>query len=287
VVAHCPDQVYITISERCIYNCQFCSVPLSKGKIKTKEEILGIVEKARKNGKLQVIALTSGIATSPEDEIDRVVDIVNALAPYKVPIGVAVHPAEHCSQKLRDAGITVKNEPSTARLIQSPIKAEVRTISEITSPPLDEIIEVLNHESVNLYAEHLVKEIGKVYGKSGSTEKGIQCITEFLNLSGISTEGLFIEDGSGLSPLNAINAEGIVALLYFMKMKGKYFNEFYSSLPEAGKEGTLKNRFTDPVFESNLRAKSGSICRKVTTKPRAPNSARRSPAPSASACRST
>jgi serine-type D-Ala-D-Ala carboxypeptidase/endopeptidase (penicillin-binding protein 4) len=164
-------------------------------------------------------------------------------------------------QKLRDAGITVKNEPSTARLIQSPIKAEVRTISEITSPPLDEIIEVLNHESVNLYAEHLVKEIGKVYGKSGSTEKGIQCITEFLNLSGISTEGLFIEDGSGLSPLNAINAEGIVALLYFMKMKGKYFNEFYSSLPEAGKEGTLKNRFTDPVFESNLRAKSGSMTR--------------------------
>jgi biotin synthase-related radical SAM superfamily protein len=27
VVAHCPGQVYITISERCIYNCQFCSVP--------------------------------------------------------------------------------------------------------------------------------------------------------------------------------------------------------------------------------------------------------------------
>jgi biotin synthase-related radical SAM superfamily protein len=106
VVAHCPDQVYITISERCIYNCQFCSVPVSQGKIKTKEEILAIVEKAKIRGKLKVIALTSGIATSPEDEIDRVVDIVKALAPYKVPIGVAVHPAPHCSQRLRDAGVT-------------------------------------------------------------------------------------------------------------------------------------------------------------------------------------
>ncbi len=105
-VAHCPDQVYITISERCIYNCQFCSVPKTQGKIKTTEEILAIVEKARKMGKLKVIALTSGIATSPDDEIDRVVEVVKALAPYKVPIGVAVHPADNSSRRLKDAGVT-------------------------------------------------------------------------------------------------------------------------------------------------------------------------------------
>lgn len=106
VVAHCPGQVYITVSERCIYNCRFCSVPKAKGKIKTKEEILAIVERAKKNGDLRVIALTSGIAVSPADEIDRVADIVRALAPYGVPIGVAVHPAEGSSQKLKDAGVT-------------------------------------------------------------------------------------------------------------------------------------------------------------------------------------
>lgn len=106
VVAHCPDQVYITISERCIYNCQFCSVPKSKGKIKTLDEILDIVEKARKMGKLRVIALTSGIASSPDDEIDRVVEIVKALAKYNVPIGVSVHPADNSSQRLKDAGAT-------------------------------------------------------------------------------------------------------------------------------------------------------------------------------------
>lgn len=106
VVAHCPGQVYITISERCIYNCQFCSVPKSQGKIKTKGEILAIVEKARKDGKLKVIALTSGIAISPEDEINRVIEIVKALVLYKVPIGVAVHPAKNCSQRLKEAGVT-------------------------------------------------------------------------------------------------------------------------------------------------------------------------------------
>jgi biotin synthase-related radical SAM superfamily protein len=106
VVAHCPGQVYITISERCIYNCQFCSVPKSQGKIKTREEILAIVEQAKKSGNLKVIALTSGIATSPDDEINRVVEIVKALAPYRVPIGVAVHPAKNSSRRLRDAGVT-------------------------------------------------------------------------------------------------------------------------------------------------------------------------------------
>jgi D-alanyl-D-alanine carboxypeptidase/D-alanyl-D-alanine-endopeptidase (penicillin-binding protein 4) len=32
-------------------------------------------------------------------------------------------------------------------------------------------------------------------------------------------------------------------------------------LPDVGKNGTLKNYFTDPVFESRLRAKSGSMTR--------------------------
>jgi biotin synthase-related radical SAM superfamily protein len=106
VGAHCPGQVYITVSERCIYNCQFCSVPKAKGKIKTKDEILAIVDRAKKDGNLRVIAMTSGIAKSPDDEIERVADIVKALAPYGVPIGVAVHPADGSSQKLKDAGVT-------------------------------------------------------------------------------------------------------------------------------------------------------------------------------------
>ena len=36
-----------------------------------------------------------------------------------------------------------------------------------------------------------------------------------------------------------------------MKNNGKYFPEYYNSLPEAGKEGTLKNYFRDPVFDSD------------------------------------
>jgi len=106
VVAHCPEQTYITISEQCRYDCKFCSVPKFQGRIKTLEEVLEIVEKVRNDGKLQTIAFTSGVASTPEDEIDRVVNYVKAVRNYNVPIGVAVYPTQGSSQRLKEAGVT-------------------------------------------------------------------------------------------------------------------------------------------------------------------------------------
>jgi D-alanyl-D-alanine carboxypeptidase/D-alanyl-D-alanine-endopeptidase (penicillin-binding protein 4) len=82
-----------------------------------------------------------------------------------------------------------------------------------------------------------------------------------LSESGIDTGSIFIEDGSGLSPKNAITSKGMAELLSVMKKDPQNFSCFYNSLPEAGKAGTLKNSFKDSVFESNLRAKSGSMTR--------------------------
>ncbi len=106
VVAHCPGQTYITISEQCRYDCKFCSVPRFQGKIKTLDQVLAIVEAAKKSGTLKTIAFTSGVATTPEKEIDRVVKYVMAVQKYNVPIGVAVYPTKDSSQRLKDAGVT-------------------------------------------------------------------------------------------------------------------------------------------------------------------------------------
>ncbi len=40
---HCPEQAYITVSERCIYDCKFCAVPKLQGGIKSRQTV-------RKNG---------------------------------------------------------------------------------------------------------------------------------------------------------------------------------------------------------------------------------------------
>jgi D-alanyl-D-alanine carboxypeptidase/D-alanyl-D-alanine-endopeptidase (penicillin-binding protein 4) len=162
---------------------------------------------------------------------------------------------------LDSAGIEISGNPSTARLEKKLTDIDPVIIAEIASPALKDIIEVLNHESVNLFAEHLLKEMGKVFKNSGTTAAGIEVLNNFLESSGVNTTGMFLEDGSGLSPLNAVTARGLAEMLLFMKTKAKYFNEFYASLPYAGKEGTLKNYFKNQIFDSNLKAKSGSMTR--------------------------
>ena len=106
-LSHCPEQAYLTISGRCIYDCKFCPVPLLRGEIKSLDKILRLVEEADKTGELRAIALTSGVANSPEDEVNRAVQIVKALrARYDLPIGISVYPTETSSEELYKAGAT-------------------------------------------------------------------------------------------------------------------------------------------------------------------------------------
>jgi D-alanyl-D-alanine carboxypeptidase/D-alanyl-D-alanine-endopeptidase (penicillin-binding protein 4) len=169
--------------------------------------------------------------------------------------------AEILDSLLKKRGIKIKNEASTSRVNPELKSDKISVIDEILSPPLDSIIDVTNHISFNLYAEDLVKELGRIYKEQGSTSAGIKMVLEFLDSTGINTDGLFIEDGSGLSAQDALNSRGLAMLLYYMKKNGKYFPEYYNSLPEAGKDGTLKNYFNDPLFDSRIRAKSGTMSR--------------------------
>jgi serine-type D-Ala-D-Ala carboxypeptidase/endopeptidase (penicillin-binding protein 4) len=161
--------------------------------------------------------------------------------------------------KLEAADIKTGGEPSTMRLEAQNRSEEVVSITETISPPLTEIIKVLNHESVNLYAETLLKELGKRFRNEGSAVAGLKVVKDFLVSANILTDGMFIGDGSGLSPRDAINSEELVNFLIYMKNHGKHYAEYHASLPEAGKEGTLKQYFRDPVFETGLYAKSGSM----------------------------
>lgn len=160
---------------------------------------------------------------------------------------------------LDSAGIIITGEPSTARLEGQSSGTGFIGITETLSPPLKEIIRILNYESVNLYAEHLLKEMGLVMSDEGSTGSGTKAIEGFFKESGIDTGGFFIKDGSGLSRTNAVTSAGMVSLLRYMKEDSPHYTEFFNSLPEAGKTGTLTSYFKDPVFDGRMKAKSGSM----------------------------
>lgn len=126
------------------------------------------------------------------------------------------------------------------------------------SPTLAEIAKVLNHESVNLFAEHLVRQIAAEKTGVGSRVKGIEIIKEFWNSKGIQSETFFMEDGSGLSHFNAISASHLTSVLNYMFNQSENKEVFYNSLPAAG-SGTISGFRTEYFPGNTLKAKSGSM----------------------------
>jgi len=128
------------------------------------------------------------------------------------------------------------------------------------SPPLSEITKVLNHESVNLFAEQLLKHISLTRKGTRSVTDGTGFMEQYWQTKGLDVSGMFIEDGSGLSHYNAISAGQLTWILNYMKAQSPANQAFYESLPTAGK-GTLAV-FNPSDFPGNcLKAKSGSLTR--------------------------
>ncbi|MGQ7868541.1 D-alanyl-D-alanine carboxypeptidase/D-alanyl-D-alanine endopeptidase [Sunxiuqinia sp. sy24] len=138
--------------------------------------------------------------------------------------------------------------------------ATLHLLTTTHSPRLLDIISVTNHESVNLFAEHLLKYMAYLIHGEGSTKKGIDVITDFWEKRGIDMNGLFLADGSGLSHFNALTTKQMVDILYDLKTKSSYGEEFFSTLPYVP-NGTLY--FFNPLNfpGESLRAKSGSMTR--------------------------
>lgn len=104
-LCHCPEQAYITLSEKCIYDCQFCPVPKMQGGVKDIGKVLQMVGEAYSTGELKAISLTSGVAVSPKKEVKRAVNVIKQLTrEYDLPIGVSVYPTNNSSEELYSAG---------------------------------------------------------------------------------------------------------------------------------------------------------------------------------------
>lgn len=132
--------------------------------------------------------------------------------------------------ELRSRGIQILGKsPSTPQ--------EITSFYATLSPPLAEIITWTNHESVNLYAEHLIRKIGEA--DRGSTETGIQVVKEFLKNKKVPLEGFNMVDGSGLSRKNMVSTEQLTSLLLAMR-ESEHFPTFFSSLSE--KEGGIRGK---------------------------------------------
>jgi D-alanyl-D-alanine carboxypeptidase/D-alanyl-D-alanine-endopeptidase (penicillin-binding protein 4) len=140
-------------------------------------------------------------------------------------------------------------------------------LAQENSAALSEIVRHTNKESDNLYAELILRTLGKERGASaadsdarknrerGDDEAGLAVIRSWLNRIGVPTDDLAIRDGSGLSRLDLVTPEATARLLVAIARTNSS-SAFRDSLPIAGRDGTLAGR---------LRREAGRIFAKTGT----------------------
>jgi len=130
-------------------------------------------------------------------------------------------------------------------------------LAEHLSPPLIECIRMANKLSLNLYAELLLRTVGREKTGLGSTAAGLKVERDFLTAAGIADGDVVLSDGSGLSRDDLVTPRAVVALLEYAARQ-PWGPEFLSTLPVAGVDGTLQDRMKDSSAKGRIEAKTGS-----------------------------
>jgi serine-type D-Ala-D-Ala carboxypeptidase/endopeptidase (penicillin-binding protein 4) len=156
-------------------------------------------------------------------------------------------------EELRGVGIAVRGP---VRLGRAP--AYSFPLASVLSPPLRDIARVVGTESDNYAAELLLKQLGAVIARQGTSPAGAAVAMDVLAQEQIPVEGVRIVDGSGLSRLDRLTTGSIVAMLRAAFADPLIRPSFVASLAVAGRTGTLENRLRTPLTRGNVLAKTGT-----------------------------
>jgi PBP4 family serine-type D-alanyl-D-alanine carboxypeptidase len=168
-----------------------------------------------------------------------------------------VDPARYAAtvfaEALASRGIAVTGGVATS---SEPLPPGTRALASHESPPLSEMLRIMNKPSRNLHAEMLLRVLGASVKGEGSTEAGIEAEKAFLVRLGLDPEDFVLHDASGLSRLDLVTAHGFVGLLAAMD-RHPHARVFRESLPIAGVDGSMRGRLKGTPAEGRLAAKTG------------------------------
>jgi serine-type D-Ala-D-Ala carboxypeptidase/endopeptidase (penicillin-binding protein 4) len=131
-------------------------------------------------------------------------------------------------------------------------------LSEHDSLPLLEVVRVTNKVSQNLHAELLLRAVGRQTLGLGSTAAGLKVERSFLHQAGIIDDDVVLTDGSGLARDNLVTPRAVVALLRYV-VSQTWGEDYITTLPVAGVDGTLQNRMVNTPAASRIQAKTGEV----------------------------
>jgi serine-type D-Ala-D-Ala carboxypeptidase/endopeptidase (penicillin-binding protein 4) len=126
------------------------------------------------------------------------------------------------------------------------------------SPPLVELLRVIDKVSQNLHAEMVLREVGRIRRGSGTRDAGLDEEAQFLSEAGILGDEFHFSDASGLSSSDMVTPEAVVKLLRYMH-RTPLRDTWVSLLPVGGEDGTLATRFAGAAAARRIHAKTGSL----------------------------
>ncbi len=181
-----------------------------------------------------------------------------------------VDPAEHFGdvflRVLKENGVVVDGKPVVVRnpgtstagpRIVSADPSDLVKLARHATPVLD-VVRVANKHSQNLYAEILLRAVGRASGDDGSFEGGCRAARKALGFD--PSDASFVQvDGSGLARENQATPAAIGKIL--VKMYGSPSGrDFIASLPAAGEaDATLRKRLEGAKYEGRVFAKTGTL----------------------------
>ena len=197
------------------------------------------------NGNNKIIVtgkVRSGVITDSSDQKEK----LNLTNPYFYFLALF---REHLAKE----NIFVKGENKIARLPENSVYLSSY------NRRLDSVIVHLNKQSDNLSAEMLIYALAlNDSGVPAISKNGIQSLKNFIDSLKLDPDEYSLADGSGVSRYNLLSTELLVNVLRYM-YKSRYYFLYYTSLPIAGVDGTLKKRMVNSPAQQNVHAKTGTL----------------------------
>ncbi|MEJ7757999.1 MAG: D-alanyl-D-alanine carboxypeptidase/D-alanyl-D-alanine-endopeptidase [Gemmatimonadaceae bacterium] len=172
---------------------------------------------------------------------------------------VVENPAPFTTGALRSAlvakGVAVDGAIQLGKTPQGATK-----LASVQSPTLDRIVAAMNRESINHYAELLLRNAARgpkrdIVGNAATSQALLRNI--FATKIGADTMNLRVADGSGLSTLDRVTPRAMTQMLGFAH-RAPWGPWFHSSLPVAGESELMRRRMRGGQAQGNLHAKTGT-----------------------------
>jgi D-alanyl-D-alanine carboxypeptidase/D-alanyl-D-alanine-endopeptidase (penicillin-binding protein 4) len=132
-------------------------------------------------------------------------------------------------------------------------------IVQIFSPELQHIVQKTNRHSINLYAEHLLRQPLAVQKPAAGIDEALDSMRMFWQRKALYNDAVKYYDGAGLSLAAGLSPQHLADILFYMKHHSSSSGVFIESLPVSGEQGTLRYFLHKSPAKGQFRLKSGSF----------------------------